>query len=56
MLLNLNTIFRPTTLEEAAALLSRPGVYPLYGGAALQRRASEFAVALGLSVRRPGDK
>ena len=23
---------------------------------ALQRRASEFAVALGLSVRRPGDK
>ncbi|MGH7790373.1 MAG: type IV pilus assembly protein PilM [Candidatus Binatia bacterium] len=25
-------------------------------GAALQRRASEFAVALGLSVRRPGDK
>jgi type IV pilus assembly protein PilM len=25
-------------------------------GAALQRRASEFAVALGMSVRRPGDK
>jgi aerobic carbon-monoxide dehydrogenase medium subunit len=39
MLLNLNTIFKPTTVEEAAALLSRPGAYPLYGGAALQRRA-----------------
>jgi CO/xanthine dehydrogenase FAD-binding subunit len=39
MLLNLSTIFRPATVEEAAALISRPGVYPLYGGAALQRRA-----------------
>jgi CO/xanthine dehydrogenase FAD-binding subunit len=38
MLLNLSTIFRPVTIAEATALLSRPGVYPLYGGAALQKR------------------
>jgi carbon-monoxide dehydrogenase medium subunit len=45
MLLNLNTIFRPATVEEAAALLSRPGAYPLYGGAALQRRADPNVTA-----------
>jgi type IV pilus assembly protein PilM len=31
-------------------------ISPDVDAAALQRRASEFAVALGLSVRRPGDK
>jgi type IV pilus assembly protein PilM len=31
-------------------------ISPSLDGAALQRRASEFAVALGLSARRPGDK
>ncbi len=51
MLLNLNTIFRPATLEEAAALLSRPGVYPLYGGAALQKHQSPNVTA-GIEMSR----
>ncbi len=38
MQLNLKTIHKPDTLEEAAELLATPGVYPLYGGAALQRK------------------
>ena len=37
MLLNLKTIHKPATVEEAAGLLADPGVYPLYGGAALHR-------------------
>jgi type IV pilus assembly protein PilM len=35
---------------------SRITLSPALDAAALQRRASEFAVALGLSARRPGDK
>jgi CO/xanthine dehydrogenase FAD-binding subunit len=38
MLLNLNKIYKPATIEEAIALLARSGTYPLYGGVALQRR------------------
>ncbi len=41
MLLNLKTIHKPATLDEAAALLAQPGAYPLYGGAALQRSARD---------------
>lgn len=37
MLLNLKTIHKPGTLDEAAALLQHTGTYPLYSGAALQR-------------------
>jgi CO/xanthine dehydrogenase FAD-binding subunit len=51
MLLNLDTIFRPATIEEAAALLSRPGVYPLYGGAVLQKRADPNVTA-GVEMSR----
>jgi len=50
MLLNLKDIFRPKTVEEAAALLTRPGTYPLYGGAALQKRADpNVSAAIDLS-------
>ncbi len=45
MLLNLKTIHKPTTLDEAAALLTQPGTYPLYGGAALQRGSREDVLA-----------
>jgi CO/xanthine dehydrogenase FAD-binding subunit len=34
MLINLRAIHKPQTLEEAASLLNRPGVYPVYGGGA----------------------
>jgi CO/xanthine dehydrogenase FAD-binding subunit len=37
MLLNLKTIHRPETLDEAIMLLRDPGTFPLYGGGALQR-------------------
>src|SRR5438132_4952214 len=38
MLINLRTLHKPPTLEEAVELLARPGVYPLYGnGASLIR-------------------
>src|SRR5712692_9985101 len=38
VLINLRTIHKPATLEEAVDLLARPGVYPLYGsGASLIR-------------------
>lgn len=50
MQLNLKTIHKPDTLEQAAELLKTPGVYPLYGGAALQRNPRpevETAVDLG---------
>jgi carbon-monoxide dehydrogenase medium subunit len=53
MLLNLGTIFKPSTIDEAAALLSRPGVYPVYGGAALQRRADPNVTA-GIDLSRLG--
>jgi type IV pilus assembly protein PilM len=41
---------------EVTDPFSRIALSPSVDAAALQRRASEFAVALGLSVRRPGDK
>jgi len=41
---------------EVTDPFSRIAMSPAIDAAALQRRASEFAVALGLSVRRPGDK
>src|SRR5947209_809289 len=38
MLANLRRIHKPQSLDEAAALLKQPGVYPLYGpGASLIR-------------------
>jgi CO/xanthine dehydrogenase FAD-binding subunit len=40
MLINLQTIHRPETIEEAAGLLKRSGVYPIYGGGAYLIRAS----------------
>lgn len=46
MLLNLKTIHKPATLEDAAALLAQPGTYPLYGGVALQRRSSPAVEAV----------
>src|SRR5258707_3391613 len=51
MLINLRTIHKPESLEEAAELLKRPGVYPLYGaGASLVRSGSnEIAEAVDLS-------
>lgn len=41
---------------EVTDPFSRIAMTPSVDAAALQRRASEFAVALGMSVRRPGDK
>jgi type IV pilus assembly protein PilM len=41
---------------EVTDPFSHIALNPSIDAAALQRRASEFAVALGLSVRRPGDK
>jgi type IV pilus assembly protein PilM len=45
---------------EAPVEVTDPFTHIIFGpgvdSASLQRRASEFAVALGLSVRRPGDK
>jgi CO/xanthine dehydrogenase FAD-binding subunit len=50
MLLNLKVIHKPDTLAEAISLLKQPGTYPLYGGVALQRRASpEVTAAVDLS-------
>ena len=37
MLLNLKTIYKPATADDAATLLMTPGTYPLYGGVALQQ-------------------
>lgn len=54
MLVNLDTIHRPETIEEAAALVRRQGVYPLYGGGAyllrLDQRDVQGAVDLGRAV------
>jgi len=49
MLLNLKTIHKPATIEEAVALLAEPGTYPLYGGVALQR-TSDPAVEAGIDL------
>lgn len=54
MLINLDTIHRPETIEEAAALVRRGGVYPIYGSGAyllrLDRRDVQGAVDLGRAV------
>jgi CO/xanthine dehydrogenase FAD-binding subunit len=51
MLINLQTIHRPETVEEASSLLKRLGVYPIYGaGAYLVRSAnSDVQGAVDLS-------
>lgn len=52
MLLNLKTIHQPETIEEAVRLLNaNPTIYPLYGGAALQR-ASRPDVEAAVSLDR----
>lgn len=40
MLINLETVHKPQTIDEAAALIERQGVYPLYGGGAYLLRAA----------------
>ncbi len=50
MLINLRTIHRPTSLDEALALLARPGVYPLYGGGLVRENSSEVGEAVDLSA------
>jgi CO/xanthine dehydrogenase FAD-binding subunit len=54
MLINLDTIHRSETLEEAAALVRRAGVYPMYGSGAyltrLAQRDVQAAVDLGRAV------
>lgn len=48
--LNLKTIHKPDTLDEACELLKDSGTYPLYGGAALQLRPrKEVTAAVDLS-------
>jgi CO/xanthine dehydrogenase FAD-binding subunit len=49
MLINLRTTHKPKTLDEAAALLARPGSYPIYGGGAYLLRSN--ALAQGLDSR-----
>jgi CO/xanthine dehydrogenase FAD-binding subunit len=49
MLINLRTTHKPKTLDEAAALLARPGIYPIYGGGAYLLRSN--ALAQGLDSR-----
>lgn len=46
MLLNLKTVHKPKTIEEAAALLREPGTFPLYNGAALQRSGRRDVTAV----------
>lgn len=53
MLLNLKTIYEPQTLDEALRRLAEPGVYPLYGGVALQR-SSAPAVEAAIKLDRLG--
>lgn len=54
MLINLDTIHRPETIEEAAALVRRGGLYPIYGSGAyllrLGQRDVQGAVDLGRAV------
>ncbi|MCC7209092.1 MAG: FAD binding domain-containing protein [Anaerolineae bacterium] len=54
MLINLDAIHRPQTIEEAAALVRRNGVYPIYGSGAylvrLDLRDVQGAVDLGRAV------
>lgn len=53
MLLNLKTVYEPQTLDEALQRLAEPGVYPLYGGVALQRSANP-AVEAAIKLNRLG--
>lgn len=54
MLINLQSIHKPETLDEALALVRRQGAFPLYGGGAYLVRAAErdaqSAVDLSLVV------
>ncbi len=58
----ITTYHRPTTLEEALALLAQPNTYPLGGGTLLnQKKDADFAVvdlqALGLDkIHKVGEK
>jgi len=49
MLPNLRTLHRPTTINEAAALLARLGVKPLYGGALIRENDRDLTEAVDLS-------
>jgi CO/xanthine dehydrogenase FAD-binding subunit len=51
MLSDFQTIHRPESVEEAAELLQRPGVYPLYGSGASLIRAQNPDVAEGVDLR-----
>ena len=53
MLLNLKTVYEPETLDEALRRLAEPGVYPLYGGVALQR-SGNLAVEAAVKLDRLG--
>src|SRR5215831_9748882 len=57
MLINLRTLHQPKSLREAAELLKRPGVYPLYGsGAAIVRNNSrDIEEAVDLAPLVPTD-
>jgi CO/xanthine dehydrogenase FAD-binding subunit len=52
MLINLQTIHRPETIEEAAGLLKRSGVYPVYGGGAYLIRAGNPDVQGAVDLAR----
>ncbi len=49
MLLNLKTIYKPATADDAATLLMTPGTYPLYGGVALSR-AKKLDIQAGIDL------
>src|SRR4051812_13644116 len=51
MLSDFQTIHRPQDAEEAAELLRRPGVYPLYGSGASLIRAKNQDIAEGVDLR-----
>jgi CO/xanthine dehydrogenase FAD-binding subunit len=51
MLSDFQTIHRPENAEEAAELLRRPGVYPLYGSGASLIRAQNPDIAEGVDLR-----
>lgn len=50
MLINLRTLHKPTTLDEAVALLNKPGVRPLYGGSLIRENSKEVEEAVDLSA------
>ncbi len=51
MLSEFQTIHRPQNVEEAAQMLQRPGVYPLYGSGASLIRTQNQGVAEGVDLR-----